>query len=387
MRRTLPARLLVDLPSWVGDQVIALPAVWRLVEANTGGETVLHTRPTLRRFLALVFPETQVLASVHRSSPLTSARHLCRKRDRFDVAVTLRNSTRAKILMRIAARWTLGSCGEAAGLLLSRRCAVDRRLHQIFDADSILDALGLPGVDPSWRPRLPSSLADEGTRILEGVGLAAQPVVGLAPATARGETKRWPAESYGGLARKLERKGIRTLVVIGPGEESTADRVRAAAEFDVRVAGSDLDVAGLAGLVSRLDAMVCNDSGPMHLAATFGTPVVTLFGPSDPKRTAPLGDHHEVLCHHLGCAPCATPHCSLTHRDCLRGLSVAHRSASAGLLVEPSRLIFGLRAELQATARPDTESNENCCPRVGDDGQHDEGDRHPGRQAAKPEGS
>lgn len=335
MRRTLPARLLVDLPSWVGDQVIALPAVWRLVEANTGGDTILHTRTTLRRFLALIFPETQVLASVHRSSPLTSARRLCRRRGRFDVGVTLRNSARAKILVRFAARWTVGSYGEAAWLLLSRRCAVDRRLHQICDADSILDALGLPGVDPSWRPQLPSSLANEGTRVLEGVDLAAQPVVGLAPATARGETKRWPAESYGGLARKLERKGIRTLVVIGMGEESIADQVRAAADFDVPVVGSDLDVAGLAGLVSRLDALVCNDSGPMHLAAAFGTPVVALFGPSDPKRTAPLGDHHQVLCHHLACAPCATPHCSLTHHDCLRRLSIDEVKTALMRVMDP----------------------------------------------------
>jgi heptosyltransferase-2 len=333
MRRPLPARLLVDLPSWVGDQVIALPAVRRLVAANAGGETVLHTRPSLRRFLELIYPETEVVASAHKSSPLASARRLCRKEGRFGVGVTLRNATRAKILVRIAARWTVGSCGEGARLLLSRRCSVDRRLHQTFDADSILDALGLPGVDPLWRPRLPSALVHEAERGLEKVDLAAGPVVGLAPATARGETKRWPAENYGNLAKKLNRRRVRTLVTIGAGEESIADRVRAAAGFDVPVVGSDLDVAGLAAVVSRLDALVCNDSGPMHLAAAFGTRVVALFGPSDPRRTAPLGDRHEVLCHHLVCAPCTAPRCPLTHHDCLRRLSVDEVEAALMRLV------------------------------------------------------
>jgi heptosyltransferase-2 len=322
MWRPLPARLLVDLPNWLGDQVIALPAVRRLVDGNLGGETVLHCRPSLHRFLAELFPETEVVASPRKDSPVASARRLCRERGRFEIGVTLRNAARAKILVRLAATCSVGSRGEGAGLLLSRRCEVDRRRHQVFDADSILGALGLASVNPIWRPRRPMILDREGVLSLARLGMQERPVVGLAPATARGQAKRWPAARFGLLARRLAESDLRTLVLIGAGEEKIAEEVRAAAEFDLPIVGPDRDVAGLAAIVSQLTALVGNDSGAMHLAACFGTPVVALFGPSDPTRTAPVGGRHEVLCQNLACAPCTAPSCPLLHHECLRGLSV-----------------------------------------------------------------
>ena len=327
-QRRCPTRLLVDLPTWVGDQMIAMPAVRRLIDGNRGGDTVLHTTPAMRRLLELVFPETGVAASPRKASPGVSALDLCRRRGRFEVGVTLRNAMRAKILVRLAARWTAGSRGEGARLLLSRGCRIDRGRHQVFDGDPILHALDLPGVDSAWRPPRPPALDREGEAVLDRVGLSGDRVVGLAPATARGQAKRWPADRFARLARRLKGRGLRSLVVVGPGEEALAEEVRAAAGCSIPVAGPDLDVAGLAGVIGRLETLVCNDSGPMHVAARFGTKVVALFGPSDPSRTAPLGDDHEVLCRHLSCAPCTAPRCPLEHHDCMRGLSVDEADAA-----------------------------------------------------------
>lgn len=318
-----PTRLLVDLPTWIGDQVMALPAVRVLVDGNRDGDTVLHTTPAMRRLLELVFPDTRVAADVRKASPVASARALCRRGGRFELGVTLRNALRAKILVRLAARASVGSRGEGAFLLLSQRCLTDRTRHQVFDPEPILRTLGLPGVDDAWRPRLPSSLNSEGRRALARAGIKeGEQAVGLAPATARAQARRWPADRFGRLARRLRERSMSPVVVAGPGEEKLAEDVSAVTGTVLPVVGPGLDVAALGGVVSRLDALVANDSGPMHLAALFGTPVVALFGPSDPQRTAPLGRSHQVLSRRLPCAPCTAHICPLAHHQCMRDISV-----------------------------------------------------------------
>lgn len=290
----LPTTMLVDLPNWVGDQMMAMPALARLVEANAGGDTVLHTRPPMVRLLERLFPSCQVEASVRKASPFRTARRLG-GRGRFEVGVTLRNSARAKILVRLASRWCTGSRGEGAVLLLSESKAMDRNCHQVHDADPILAALGVEGVDPEWRAALPDGLREEGRAALERAGVECHRSVGLAPATARGPAKRWPVERYGELASRLCDAGFEPVVVIGPGEANVAREVQVAAGCELPTVGADRDVAGLAALVAAVKLLVGNDSGPVQTAACFGTPVVAIFGPTDPRRTAPHGAGHQVL--------------------------------------------------------------------------------------------
>ena len=322
MQSVLPSRMVIDLPNWVGDQVMALPAIHRLVVGNAGGETTLHARPPGRRLFEALFPSAAVVASPPKASPIASARRLCRGSGRFDVGITLRHASRAKICLRLSARRSLGSDGDGGRLLLTERYPVDRSRHQVFDADPILEGLGLSSVDPRWRPALPLELVEEGARVLRGAGVAREGAVGVAPSCARGETKRWPAASYGELARRMRARGLEVVVVIGPGEEEIGRQVAAAAGVPLPIAGAASDVAGLAGVLARLSVLVCNDSGPMHLAAAVGIRAVALFGPTDPRRTGPLGDRHLVLSRDLDCAPCRDRCCPVGSALCLRELPV-----------------------------------------------------------------
>jgi ADP-heptose:LPS heptosyltransferase len=291
----LPATMLVDLPNWVGDQMMAMPALNRLVEGNRGCETVLHTRPSMVRFLSAVFPRTRVIASPRKVSPFSSALKVRGLGRRFEIGVTLRNAARGKILIRLASRWCAGSAGEGALLLLSASCRTDRGRHQVHDADSILAVLGLDAADPFWCPDLPDDVRAEGEAALRMVGVDGGRAVGLAPSSARGDAKRWPARRYGELAARLRTLGYEPVVVIGPGEEAVADELNRAARHEYPVVGGNTDVAGLAAVAAGCRLLVGNDSGPVQLAARVGTPVVALFGPTDPKRTAPLGPEHRVL--------------------------------------------------------------------------------------------
>lgn len=287
--------MLVDLPNWVGDQMMAMPALNRLVDGNRGGETVLHTRPPMVRFLSGVFPQTRVLASPRKSSPFSSARNLRSSGRRFEIGVTLRNAARGKILIRLSARRCAGSRGEGALVLLSTSCRVDRTRHQVHDADPVLGVLGLEAADPSWRPSLPNAIKEEGKTLLLELGVHRERTIGLAPSTARGDAKRWPAGSFGELATRLRERGHEPVILIGPGEEAIAEEVCNAARYELPVIGRDTDIAGLAAVTTGLRFLVGNDSGPLQLAACLGTPVVAIFGPTDPGRTAPRGPGHRVV--------------------------------------------------------------------------------------------
>ena len=314
--------MLVDLPNWVGDQMMAMPGLNRLVEANRGGETVLHTRPSMARFLSAVFPQTRVISSPRKASPFSSAQKVRNRGRRFEIGITLRNSARGKILIRLSARWCAGSKGEGALVLLSAPCEVDRSRHQAHDADSVLAALGLEAADSSWRPELPAGLRDEGEAELRSIGIDRERAIALAQSSARGDAKRWPAWRFGELAIRLRERGRQPVIVIGPGEEEVAQEIWRAAQYEFPVVGRDMDVAGLAATAAGCQVLVGNDSGPMQLAACLGTPVVAVFGPTDPGRTAPRGSEHRVIFPAQG------------RGNCMRNISAAEVEAAIVDLVQ-----------------------------------------------------
>lgn len=317
-----PLHLLVDLPNWVGDQVMTLPAVAGLIRANRGGNSVIHSRPPTRRLFELLFPDAIVVASPPKTSPFRAAWRVASATGRADFGVTLRNAWRAKIFLRCVARCAWGSRG-GGGWILDRSFVIETRAHQSHDHDSMLSALGvkLEGTAEPWS--LPTSLLAEGREILVGQGSSgSRHRIGLAPAAASGISKQWPPQRFGELARRLMAEGEEPLLVIGPGEEGLAGTVQEAAGKELAVVGSNVDVAGLAGILSALDLVVCNDSGPMHLAGIFGTRVVAVFGPTDPRRTSPLGSHHTIVRRDIDCMPCRRSVCPFGHGDCLGSLDV-----------------------------------------------------------------
>ncbi len=141
---------------------------------------------------------------------------------------------------------------------------------------------------------------------------------------ARWENKRWPAEHFAALVCSLEREhpDARFVVVGGGDEAPLGEKISAALPEKV------LNLCGLTSLPEMVellrlaDLLVTNDTGPMHVAAALGKPVVALFGPTEARRTGPYGQLDNVLRIPLPCAPCMTAKCSYSKpQECLRGLS------------------------------------------------------------------
>jgi len=318
-----PARLLVDLPNWLGDLVMALPATARLIDANRGGTTILHVRHATAALVAAIFPEVEVIASARRENPLRTFRRIRTLGRRVDIGVTMRNAARAKALLRLVSVWSAGTASQAGHVLLNWSYSPDFSRHQLHDADPALERLDVEPSDDGWRASLPETLINLGRQALSRAGVSASSLpVGLAPGVAwGGSAKRWPEENFGRLAVLLKEAGFQPVVIIGPGEAEIADAVRLASGRDLPVVAEDLDAAGLGAILSSLLALVGNDSGPAHLASALGVRTFALFGPTDDRRTAPMAPEGKVLRHPLDCAPCDQQTCPLVHQACLRDLA------------------------------------------------------------------
>jgi len=105
--------------------------------------------------------------------------------------------------------------------------------------------------------------------------------------------KRWPAERYGDVARRLAQDGVKSLINFGPGEETLMQAVESASEGTAK--GIACSLTELIALTRRARLFIGGDTGPMHLAAALGIPVVTIFGPTNPARNGPFGTRNIVL--------------------------------------------------------------------------------------------
>lgn len=320
-------RTLVVAPNWVGDNVMALPVLESLVAS--GRSLSVLAKPHLEPLLRLVPGVEEVIARTGRDRD--TIRTL--KTRGFEEAIVLPNSFRSAWLTfraGIPIRW--GYRGDLRSALLEpavRRTSGLR--HQHADYDRLLERLG--ATIPTAPPRLDPGESHR-TAAAERLGNG-RPMVGVFPGAEFGPSKRWPIESFAGVLRRLaETPALRVVVIAGPGEEELAESIRSGIEPQPAVVGPDLDLAQLAGVLAQLDLLVTNDSGPMHVAAAVGTPCIALFGPTNPKRTAPAGEGHRVLYTGRWCSPCFRKRCPLLHQRCLREITVGQVMASVTEVLE-----------------------------------------------------
>ncbi len=338
MEKERPTIALVVTPNWVGDTVMALPVLDALAAS---GRRVVAAAPRSLHPLLRLMPAVSDIAEKTASQRETVAnlrRLACAE------AVVLPNSFRAAWLPYRAAiprRW--GYRGNFRSPFLRPAVAAPRRRghHQSKDYGKLLEAMGV--APPSdWTPRLEVTpeLARRGEELLERASVAPSeaPLIGLFPGAEFGPSKRWPWQRFAALAREMRKRfpAIRWLILAGPRELWLAVRIYEETAKLHPVVGPNLDLAGLAAVLSRLDLLVTNDSGPMHLAAALGVRCLALFGPTDPARTRPAGEDHRVLYTGRWCSPCFKRRCPLLHHRCLRDIAVDQVAEEAGRLITRS---------------------------------------------------
>jgi lipopolysaccharide heptosyltransferase II len=309
---------LVIAPNWIGDSVMSLPFLRALKAAHPGdGLAVLA-----RRGPAAIFRAEGSAGEVleRRGFPADVA---ALRRRRFDEAWLLPNSLRAAVYARFSgAPRRIGYATDRRGPLLTRALAAPApTIHQLRDYDTLLEAEGIAPDREAPRLPIPEAAALKAREVLAAAGLSGDRLVLLAPGSAVAQTKRWPFGRFAALGDRLAERRFLCAVVIGPGESELGARVSRAARAPLPVLGADLDPVELAAVLKQARLVVSNDSGPMHLAAAVGTPVVALFGPTDPGRTAPSGAPSRILDRYVFCSPCFRDECPYRH-ECMEEILV-----------------------------------------------------------------
>jgi heptosyltransferase-2 len=289
--------LLVLAPSWVGDTIMATP-VLAAVRANLpDARIVAGVRPGLEPLLAGApwLDAVETVAMKGLLGPLRDGRRLGRHEP--NAALLLPNSARSAVLARLTgAAIRVGYDREGRGRLLTHRLSVERTGTPTpaiaYYARLGSFALGRPveGAPALYVTDDEERAADH---LLDGVDGA---FVLLNPGANRAD-KRWPVERFAAVADALaEQRGLRAVATGGPGERGLLDAVVAAGRHPiVDLAARGVDLGSLKAVVRRAAVMITNDTGPRHIAAALGTPLVSLFGPTDHRWTTLACPHERVL--------------------------------------------------------------------------------------------
>jgi len=313
---------------FIGDVLLSTPVLDALRKAfpnasvtvlvKSRATAVLGNRPNVDEVI-----EYDAVPSYH--GPVWTARLASRlRRARFDLAVDLTGDLRSSWLLFIAdPAFRVGFNHAGFGRLLDRRIAYRASGNAVDHLLSAVAPVGAFTDDPSPRLYLTNGERAEAELLLErnGVGRGAR-FAGLAPG-ANWSYRRWGADRFGELAATTrDRLGL-TSVVTGSSADANmaAELVSRSDGAAVSIAG-ETDIRGLAAIAARAAVFVANDSGPMHVAASMGTPVVGLFGPNTPAVYAPRGGPSRVVWHEMPCCPCDQKRCVREDDPCMRSIRV-----------------------------------------------------------------
>jgi heptosyltransferase II len=318
------SRLVVFAPNWLGDAVMALPALADVQRARPGTAVTVAARPSVAPLFGLVAGVAEVIALDSRPS-MWGGGSPALAQGRFDAALLMPNSFYVARIARSAGireRW--GYATQGRGWLLTRRVPPPSRLHQAAYYQHLTRSLGFaPGPLVPILDLLPAQRA-VGAELLRSAGWDGRaPFVVFAPGAAYGGAKRWPAASFAAVATDLGRAGL-TAVIIGSGDDARSGADMLAA-LDADATAINLigrtDLLALAGVLVASRGLITNDSGAMHLAAALGVPVTAVFGPTDEAATHPLGRAPaRIMTHAVWCRPCMLRECPLDRR-CMTGIS------------------------------------------------------------------
>ena len=165
--------------------------------------------------------------------------------------------------------------------------------------------------------RVPPAARARAASLLDRLGVGPDRWVLVHPG-ASAPSRRYPAESFAEAARSLAAQTGREIVFMGrPEERALVDSIRAAMRAPSHSVAGRMDLAEMAALVARAPLLISNNTGPVHVAAAVGTPVVDLYALTNPQHT-PWHVPHRVLFHDVPCRYCYKSVCPEAHHNCLR---------------------------------------------------------------------
>lgn len=353
MERLNPSKILIVAANWLGDAVMATPAILALRRKFPDAHITAVARPYVVEVLEGLdcLDDLRGLEGLRNRAGLVGllrdARRL--RPERFEMAVIFPNSFRTALFAYIAgAPRRVGYSRECRGFLLTdslRPVKSGREYTPRPMVDYYLELVGLLGAptdDRRMRLAVTPREREAAEALLGRFEVRGDARIALvSPGAAFGSAKCWPPENFAAVADALVERGFEVLVVTGPKEGEIGERIGAAAGADLKPFWrARVPLGMLKALVARSSVMITNDSGPRHFAAALGVPVVTIMGPTDPRWSDTGYEREALLRKDVECGPCMLRTCPLDH-SCMRLVTPEEVAAAVDRLVAGAGLSEG----------------------------------------------
>jgi lipopolysaccharide heptosyltransferase II len=354
-----PRNVLIVQPSWVGDAVMATPTLRALRSLHPEAKiSYLLKRPLKPLYLGMPWQDKLITYRTGRTSKKAGtglfdlAARL--RTAQFDLAVLLPNSFQTALVCKMARiPRILGYDRDGRGFLLTDRLLPTRERGKLVPTPIVKYYLGLAAYlgsqekDLSLQLFVTDTQRRRGSELLGRCGPEAAmerpaaaggaPLILLNPGAEFGAAKCWLPEYFAELSdRFVEELGATILLSSAPKERAIVDAVlRHVRHPVVDLAAQGMGLGALKEIVRRCDLMVTNDTGPRHIAAAFGVPVVTIFGPTHPEWTEIYYAKERQVAVKVFCGPCQKKTCPLDHRCMTRVTPAMVYSTAINLLRAP----------------------------------------------------
>ena len=319
-------KILIRGPNWVGDAVLAVPAMKAVRAHFPQAEITLLVRPWVSGLFTSV-PFVDKVWSEPAPSGLADWRRITRsiRSRQFDLALLLPNSFESALMMflaRIPRR--VGYSTDGRAWMLTNAVAPGRETrHQVHYYLDLVRTLQAATELPSIQIEATRDERENARKLLSAGGIPnAAPFLVLNPGAAYGSAKRWHEDRFAAAADTLAREMGLHVAIIGSGSERPiAEQIRGRMNSPTAVLSGKTSLETLIGVLAESSLMITNDSGPMHMAAALGIPTVAVFGSTDERVTAPFGPRTRIVKHPVECSPCLLRECPIDHR-CMNGVTV-----------------------------------------------------------------
>jgi len=312
-------KILIRGPNWVGDSVLAIPAMKAVRARFPDSEITLLVRP----WVAGVFktaPFIDHLWSEPRPAGIGEWMRITNsiRKKRFDLALLFPNSFESAVMMFLGGiphRIGYATDGRSWLLTKSLKPASGKR-HQVHYYLDLAGALSAEVTQPSISIEANDEEKAQAARLLASEGIAhGRRYLVLNPGAAYGSAKRWNEEGFADAGDTLATEMDLDVAIVGSEKErSIGESIQKRMRRQVAVLSGRTSLETLIGVISGSSLVLTNDSGPMHVAAALGIPTVAIFGPTDDVVTGPWGPRARVVKEPVDCSPCMLRECPIDHR-------------------------------------------------------------------------
>jgi heptosyltransferase-2 len=345
-----PKNIVVRGTNWVGDAVMTIPALREIRRIFPAAQITLATRSWAKGLFAGAefIDELQV----HEGSGLRSVVQQVRqwRKQNFDLAVLFPNSLETALVASLArVPLRIGYATDGRHALLTHPLEVPEwrnSKHEVFyylkivaevewlikRAQTFLNTQP----DGSLEISIGRQAAAQDFLRAHGVGSVSdgRALVALCPGSINSRAKRWPAERYATLGDRLVGELQAEVVLIGSAAEVEVSlEVSRQMRNQPVVLTGQTDLAELVAILSQVDLLISNDTGPAHIASALGRPTLVIFGPTNPLTTRPFSPLGEILRQPPECAPCMLRDCPIDHR-CMTAITTGEVFERARIVLE-----------------------------------------------------